>query len=236
MKVRRLHRWNVTYHDAVAIQNRLREHLILKAPSGLATRARLLVAGADISYSKSTNQLFAAVLVICLARPGSQDEPRVIETRTASGQATFPYIPGLLSFREIPILARVFSALRTTPDVVMVDGQGTSHPRGFGLACHLGILLDCPSIGCAKRLLCGEHSCVPRHWGEHVPLLFDGRKVGAALRTQTDIAPVYVSPGHRMDLQTAIAITRRCRGRYRVPEPTRRAHLVVTQMRTRHLG
>jgi deoxyribonuclease V len=118
----------------------------------------------------------------------------------------------------------------------MLDGQGTAHPRGFGLACHVGILLDRPTIGCAKSRLCGEHWPVPRRVGSRVPLLLEGEEIGTVLRTHTGINPLYISPGHKMDIVTAARVVMRCRGRYRVPTPTRRAHLLVTEMRSRHLG
>jgi deoxyribonuclease V len=228
VRVLSLHPWAVEYHGAVAIQNRLRERLVLAPPPGLAERPDLLVAGADIAYSKSSNRLFAAVVVLRLTSEGLE----VIETRTGSGTATFPYIPGLLSFREIPVLAEVFRQVRSEPDVVMLDGQGTAHPRGFGLACHVGVLLDRPTVGCAKSRLCGEHRPVPRRAGARAPLFLDGREVGAVLRSRTGIRPLFVSPGHKMDAATAVRIVLRCCTRYRIPEPTRRAHLLVTAMRT----
>lgn len=231
MKVLRLHPWEVDYHEAVTIQNRLRERLVLKAPQGLLEKEALSVAGADIAYSKRSNQLFAAVVVMRFETRRTA-ESEVIETQTGFGRAAFPYIAGLLSFRELPVLAEVFTKVKTQPDVVMLDGQGIAHPRGFGLACHVGVALDVPTIGCAKSRLCGEHGPVPPRAGSSAPLIFEGRKVGVVLRTQTGVLPVYVSPGHKMDMDTAVRVVLMCRGRYRVPEPTRRAHLVVTQMRS----
>jgi deoxyribonuclease V len=210
--------------------------LILKAPPSLAEKPELLVAGADIAYSKSTNQLFAAVIVLRFSAQESRGKPEVVETQTGSGRATFPYIPGLLSFREIPVLAEVFRRVRTEPDIVMLDGQGTAHPRGFGLACHMGVLLDRPTIGCAKSRLCGEHRTLPRRAGARAPLLLEGQEVGAVVRTRTGIKPVFVSPGHKMDRDTAVRIALRCCTRYRVPEPTRRAHLTVNELKRQHWG
>jgi deoxyribonuclease V len=210
--------------------------LILKAPLSLAERPELLVAGADIAYSKSTNQLFAAVVVLRFSAQESRGEPETVETQTGSGRATFPYIPGLLSFREIPVLAEVFRRVKSEPDVLMLDGQGTAHPRGFGLACHMGVLLDRPSIGCAKSRLCGEHRAVPRRAGARAPLLLEGQEIGTVVRTRTGIKPVFVSPGHKMDTDTAVRIALRCCTRYRVPEPTRRAHLMVNELKRQHLG
>ena len=178
------------------------------------------VAGADIAYSKQEDALFAAVVV--LEYPAS----RQVVSRWASGNATFPYIPGLLSFREIPLLLRVFAELAITPDVLICDGQGLAHPRGFGLACHVGLLLDIPAIGCAKSRLVGEYEEPAPHSGSRCPLTYKDQVVGSVVRTRENVKPVFVSPGHKVDVDTAVRIVLgTCRG-YRLPEPTRLAHLL----------
>jgi len=154
-----------------------------------------------------------------------------LESAAARGRAPFPYIPGLLTFREAPILIRAFSRLKTKPDLILIDGQGIAHPRSMGIAAHLGLLLDIPSIGCAKSRLCGTGAEPAQERGSIAPLMEEGRTVGMIARTRTGVKPVYVSPGHRMDLKTSVKmVLYLCRG-YRIPEPLRRAHLLVNQLR-----
>ena len=224
MKVRNLHSWNVSYKRAVAIQQNLRDKLILRA-SGKRFR---LVAGADISYAKKSDQFFGAVVVLSLP------DLEMVDQATAFGRVTFPYIPGLLSFREAPILLKAFEKLETTPDLAVFDGQGTAHPRGLGLACHLGLALDVPSIGCAKSRLCGEHDEVGKKPGSHVPLRLNGKTIGAVVLTREKVKPIFVSPGHRMGIRSAVSWALRCGAGYRVPEPTRRAHHLVNELRIQH--
>jgi deoxyribonuclease V len=165
--------------------------------------------------------------VVVLAWPSLE----IVETATARGRSPFPYVPGLLSFREGPILMRAFRRLREPPDLVILDGQGTAHMRGFGIACHLGLLLDVPSIGCAKSRLVGEHEEPGVSPGDHVPLRHEGRRVGSVVRTRRGVKPVFVSPGHRIGHAAAVRwVVRTCRG-YRLPEPTRQAHLAANRLR-----
>jgi len=221
MQVRRRHKWDVDYKQAVAIQERLREHVIRKGTPRSARR----VAGADVSYERADNRFYAAVIVMRLP------ELDIIEEAHASGLATFPYIPGLLTFREGPILIRAFEKLESRPDLVIFDGQGVAHPRGLGLAAHMGLLLDVPSIGCAKSRLCGEHAEVPQAVGSSSKLCYNGRTVGLVVRTRRNVKPVFVSVGHRISLRSAAAwVLKTCRG-YRLPEPTRQAHLLVNRLR-----
>jgi deoxyribonuclease V len=155
----------------------------------------------------------------------------ILEEATAEGKVNFPYIPGLLSFREAPILVKAFEKVRNVPDVIIFDGQGIAHPRGLGLASHMGLVLDLPSIGCAKSRLVGEHAPLGEEVGTHTPIIFKNDTVGAVLRTRKNVAPVFVSPGHRMDILSAIEIVMKtCRG-YKLPEPTRQAHLSVNKFR-----
>ena len=159
-----------------------------------------------------------------------------VETVGVTRPATFPYIPGLLSFREVPPLLDAFEQLAQAPDVVVFDGQGLAHPRRFGLACHAGLLLDLPSIGCAKTRLVGEHGAVPdRRWAS-TPLRVKGETVGAVVRTRRGVNPVFVSPGHRADTASAVDLVPAIAGRYRLPEPQRRAHHATVDLYARDRG
>lgn len=219
MKCLSLHPWDINHSEAIKIQQELKDRLILEAPK---TDPRL-VAGADVSYSKGSDVFFSSVVI--LEMPGM----KVLEVANATGKVIFPYIPGLLSFREAPILIKAFEKLKNIPDVVIFDGHGISHPRGLGLASHLGLILDLPAIGCAKKKLVGTYEPVGSEAGDHTPIVFKGRVVGVALRTKRNVAPVFVSPGHKMDILSAIRIVMEtCRG-YRLPEPTRKAHLSVNR-------
>ena len=228
MRIRDLHRWDVTYSEAVAIQRDLCGKLILRSRADRATPG--LIAGADVSYGRGSDLFFAAVVL--LTYPGLE----TVEEIYAVEKAPFPYIPGLLSFREGPVLLKAFAGLEHDPDLVIFDGQGIAHPRGFGLASHLGLLLDVPAIGCGKRRLVGCHGEVGNGRGEHVPLVFEGRTVGAVLRTRTGVKPVFVSPGHRIGLDDSVeAVLNCCRG-YRLPEPVRKAHRAVNRLRRSRQG
>ena len=144
---------------------------------------------------------------------------------------TFPYVPGLLSFRELPVLAPVWEQLERAPDVLIFDGQGIAHPRRFGLACHGGLLFGVPSIGCAKSLLVGRHGELGEERGSTAEIVHRGEVVGMAVRTRPGVKPIYVSPGHLMDLETAVEIVLRVAPRFREPETTRQAHQLVNRLR-----
>ena len=222
MKYLKLHAWNVGYKKAVEIQERLKKSIILK---GSAKNCKL-IAGADVSYTKESEIFYASVVVFNL-----QTMERVEEV-TASGKVDFPYIPGLLSFRESPILLKAFAKIKSEPDVIILDAQGIAHPRGIGLASHIGLLLDKPSIGCAKTRLIGEYNEMSREAGSHSQLTIQGKVVGAVLRTRKNVKPVFVSPGHKVDVNTSIElILKSCRG-YRLPEPVRQAHNLVKKTAT----
>lgn len=217
MKYLKLHPWNVGHKEAVEIQERLKKSIVLKS----VVKNPVLIAGADVSYTKESEIFYASVVVFKL-----QTMERVEEV-TASGKVSFPYIPGLLSFRESPILLKAFAKIKTEPDVVILDAQGTAHPRGIGLASHIGLLLDKPSIGCAKTRLIGEYNEVGGEVGCHSPLMIKEKIVGAVLRTRKNVKPVFVSPGHKIDLNISIdLVLKSCRG-YRLPEPIRQAHNLV---------
>ena len=214
MKARLLHEWRVSYHEALAIQNRLRGR-VRETPLPREIR---LVAGADVAYSRLTHRMYASVLVCALPTL------EVVERVQAVRRARFPYIPGLFSFREVPPLLAAFARLRSLPDVLLFDGQGLAHPRRFGLACHAGLLLDRPSVGCAKSLLIGLHASVGRRRESWAPLTDGGETIGAALRTRDGVKPVYVSMGHRADLASALNLVLATTRRFRLPEPLRLAH------------
>lgn len=224
MKCLNLHPWDIQYSEAIKVQQELRNRLILKAP-----KAELrLVAGADVSYSKGSDIFFSSVVVL------EMPNMKVVEEATAEGKMDFPYIPGLLSFREAPILIAAFEQVKNIPDVVIFDGQGIAHPRGVGLASHMGLILDLPSVGCAKKILVGDYDPVGSEVGEHTPIIFKNDIIGAVLRTRKNVKPVFVSPGHKMDIPCAVEIVMKtCRG-YKLPEPTRQAHLLVNRARMSH--
>jgi deoxyribonuclease V len=223
MEYRRLHPWNVSVRRAARIQEDLRSRLRLTA--GRRLRSPRFVAGADVSFRRGSDAIHGAVVVL------SYPDLRIVETATSSGRARFPYVPGYLSFREIPILLRAFRKIRRVPDVVLCDGQGIAHPRGFGLASHLGIILGVPTIGCAKSRLVGEHADPGTYRGEAAPLIYKGKTVGAVLRTRDGVSPLFISPGHRIDLESAVRLALTCCRGVRVPEPTRAAHMEVNRQR-----
>lgn len=216
-RVAQLHSWDVTVPEARNLQVALRERLVFRAPSAFAPR---LVAGADVAFDKTRNLAFASAVVIEL------DSLETVEAATAAVPITFPYVPGYLSFRELPALAAAWEKLATKPDAAVIDAHGYAHPRRMGLACHAGLAFDIPSIGCAKSILCGRAGELGEERGAQAPLVDpkNGEEIGRAVRTRTRVRPVYVSVGHRIDLETAVALVLRLApGRYRFPETTRRA-------------
>ncbi len=216
-----LHDWNVTPREAVELQKRLREQVRLEP----LKRKIETIAGADISFNKYEPTIYAGIVVLRL--PSLE----VIEEVGVVGETKFPYVPGLLSFRELPAVAAAWERLERKPDVLIFDGVGYAHPRRFGIACHGGVLLDLPTIGCAKSILVGTHEPLGEEAGAQAPLVHRGEVVGMALRTRAGVSPVYVSIGHLMDLPTAVAIVRSMGAGYREPETTRRAHRLVNEMR-----
>ena len=212
---RRSTTWPVDQAAAVALQRELAPRVV-HAWSGQQVR---LVAGIDISANDRTGLARAAVVAL------TYPELEVVETRTHEEPLRFPYVPGLLSFREAPSILEAFDTLQCRPDLLLVDGQGIAHPRGLGIAAHLGVLLDCPSIGCAKSRLVGQHQQVGETPGDRAELIYRGQVVGVALRTKARTNPLYISIGHRIDLPTAVDYVLACCRGYRLPEPTRRAHL-----------
>ena len=218
-----LHSWDLTIPEARALQESLRERLVRTLPRGFDP---VLAAGADVSAARRSPLATAGFAVIDIA------------TREAVAQSAvtrpviFPYVPGYLTFRELPVLTEAWQRLDVAPDVVIFDGHGYAHPRRFGLACHGGVLFDIPSIGCAKALLVGTHGPLPAHRGATAPIEHEGEVVGLAVRTRTGVTPVYVSIGHLMDLPTAVDLVLRL-SRFREPETTRCAHRLVNEVRRR---
>jgi deoxyribonuclease V len=220
--VPRKHSWDITPREAVAIQNRLRSYVTLTWAHPQVSR----VAGLDCSYARGADAGYAVVMVM--------DWPQLeeIEVAWTMGTVSFPYIPGLLTFREAPLLLQAWGTLRHYPDLIFIDGQGIAHPRRMGLAAHLGVMLDIPAIGCAKTPLVGGNPFVGNTKGDSVPLVHQGKHVGAALRTRTGVKPLYCSPGHRIDLTHTLQwVLAACRD-YRIPEPLRRAHIRANQLRS----
>jgi len=216
-----LHDWSLTPKEAVELQKRLRERVRI---TPLKKRIET-VAGADISFNKFDPTIYTAVVVLRL--PSLE----VIEEVSIVGETKFPYVPGLLSFRESPSVLEAWAKLKTEPDAVMFDGQGLAHPRRVGIASHVGLIVERPTLGCAKSVLVGRYEEPGPSRGSWTPLVDKGETVGAALRTKDRVQPIYVSPGHLIDLEGAIDLTLRCHGGYRQPEPTRRAHLLVNALR-----
>ena len=215
-----LHPWKVSVEEAIQIQEALKSRIILKKTFSKVET----IGGADVAYSKSENLLFGAIVVF------SFPNMEILDTATCDGKIPFPYIPTLLSFREGPILIKTFQKLKIEPDVMIYDGQGIAHPRGMGLASHLGIWLDLPSIGCAKTPLLDEFVPPGPSRGSFEWIRREGKRVSAALRTREKVKPLFVSPGHRIDLLTSIhLILQTCKG-FRIPEPLRRAHQATRKM------
>lgn len=212
------HPWPGTAAEAIALQRQLRARVIVVDQLGTVRT----VAGLDVGPEGDGRVMRAAVAV--LSFPDLKTADQVVARRPAS----FPYIPGLLSFREIPALLDALARLGALPDLLLCDGQGLAHPRRFGFACHLGVLTGIPSIGVAKSLLVGEHAPLPQARGSWRPLVHKGEVVGAALRTRADVAPVYVSIGHKVSLATAIDYVLACAPKYRLPETTRAAHRLAS--------
>ena len=222
MPVRTYPPFPVTVADARRIQERLRGEVRIR-PLDLSRLRR--VAAADVTFLSSMEDVAAAVVVV--AYPSGE----VVEERTAVVRTDFPYVPGYLSFREGPAIVAAWGKLRSLPDAVLFDGQGIAHPRRFGIASHIGVLLDVPSVGCAKSRLVGEHGEPGGEKGDWAHLRHEGEPVGAVLRTRKGVKPVYVSIGHQVDLPTSIALVLSLCTRFRLPDPARRAHQLTRELR-----
>jgi deoxyribonuclease V len=243
MEYKKLHDWNLTPTEAVELQKELRDQVRIEP----LKREVNLVAGCDISFNKFSDIVYAGIVVLRLP------ELEVVDSATVITRISFPYIPGLLSFRETPALLGAWERLKTAPDVVMLDGQGLAHPRRFGIACHFGLIVGLPTLGCAKTVLRGKYDEPDEKAGSYSLMTDKGETVGAAVRTKDRVAPVYISVGNRIDLPGAIKLALRCvkgyqandegetlfdiksasKSKYRIPEPTRQAHLFVNELRRR---
>jgi len=222
MEVLKLHEWEVSTARAKEIQLSLAKRVVTE--NG-AINPRL-VAGIDISSPDAQGVARGAVVVL------SYPELSIVEIEIAQGKITMPYIPGLLSFRESPLILDACERLSNIPDLALIDGQGIAHPRRLGLASHVGLFLDVSTIGCAKSILCGQHQPPAEEAGSHTELLDNGELIGAALRTKSGVKPIYVSVGHKIDLASALQWVINCCRCYRLPEPTRLAHLAAGGMVT----
>jgi deoxyribonuclease V len=221
MKTKLPTRWDVTPREAMRLQQTWRDRV--------ETQDRFeppkYVAGADVAFDPETNVAFAGVIVYRLP------ELEEVERRMARRKLRFPYVPGLLSFRESPVLLAAFARLRIEPDVILIDGHGLAHPRRFGIACHLGLLLDRPTIGCAKSILVGEAAEPGDKAGSTSPLVDKGEEVGVVFRTRDQVRPIYVTIGHRVSLESAVRIVAQCVDGFRIPKPTREADHWVRELR-----
>ncbi len=220
------HPWNLTPAEAIALQRELAGRVVARGP---APSTPLLVAGCDAAgsgrWARRDEQIVAGVIV--LRFPGWEEVERAHVRRPSP----FPYVPGLLSFREAPLYAEALERLRVRPDLLLCDGQGIAHPRGLGLAAHVGLLFDLPAIGVAKSRLVGEHRYPGARRGSSTRLMHEGRCVGRVLRTRDGVKPLYISPGHRIGIDEAVALVLAMATGYRLPEPTRRADIWVGQLR-----
>ena len=216
---------DITPSEAIQLQQDMREKVQLTRLQHPITT----IAGADISFNKFSDVVYAGIIV--LSYPGMQ----VIEKATAVTRISFPYIPGLLAFREVPALVEAWNKLRQKPDLLVLDGHGIAHPRRVGIATHFGILANTPAIGCAKSLLVGSYETPANEQFATADLVHKGEKIGTVLRTKVKCNPVYISPGHLITMEESLELIKRCVGKYRIPEPTRNAHLLVNQLRISYL-
>jgi deoxyribonuclease V len=230
MQVAQPHAWDVSVAEARAIQAELAGRVSLL--DAVSLHQITTVAGIDNSYLTLEGERLACAAVVVLAFPTLE----VIETAVAWHPVTFPYVPGLLSFREAPAILAACAEVRAEPDVVLFDGQGYAHPRRFGLASHLGVVLDRPTIGCAKSRLIGQYAEPERRFGAHTPLIDHDEVIGAALRTKPSHKPLFVSPGHKVSVETAVTITLACcQEAHFMATPTRLAHETVSRERRARL-
>ncbi|MCP6763206.1 MAG: deoxyribonuclease V [Fischerella sp. CENA71] len=212
MKINQRHAWTLTIEEAIAIQEEMQTEVIT---SDQLQEPVQYVAGVDMGFEADGTISRAAVAVL------SFPDLKLQETSIARRPTSFPYIPGFLSFREIPAVLDALEKIKITPDLILCDGQGIAHPRRFGIACHLGVIIDIPTIGVAKSLLIGKHEELSETRGSWQPLIHKDEIIGAVLRTRVGVKPVYVSSGHRISLSTAIDYVLRCTPKYRLPETTR---------------
>ena len=223
MKITPLHEWNLSPQAAIELQKQFAYEVITEDKFDAPVKT---VAGIDLGYDVNTNRSRAVVVV--LKFPGLE----LIESAEAVMPIQFPYVPGLLSFRETPVAVKALEKLENAPDLILCDGQGIAHPRRFGVACHIGLITGVPSIGVAKSLLVGKYGSLGETRGSFAPLVHRSEEVGVVLRTKDKVQPLYVSVGHKISIETAIDYVLQCAPKYRLPETTRLAdHLASYRKR-----
>lgn len=213
MILKRHHSWNLDYKEAVKLQRKLASKIVKNDVTGPINR----IAGVDIGYRKNSRKVMGVVLIFSYPRLN------LVEVSISNHVIDYPYIPGLLAFREGPAIEKCFKKIKNIPDLIFFDGNGFMHPRRMGVASHMGILLDIPSIGCAKRKLLGDYKGSPKNRGEYKFIRDDSEIIGAAVVTRENVKPVFVSQGHKISLDLAIKYTLGV-SRFRIPEPIRHAH------------
>lgn len=221
MRAHSLHSWDLCPKRAIEIQRLM----ALRVTQGPAMRRFSLVAAADVSYERSNRKMYG-VVVVC-----KYPHCQIVEHTTAIEEERFPYVPGLLSFRESPVLLKAFEGLDRVPDVILFDGQGIAHPRRLGIASHVGLVLGCPTIGCAKSRLVGQYREPGKTKNCQTRLQDGSETIGKVLRTRNGKKPIFVSIGHGIDLESAVRVTRKCVTRYRLPDPIRMAHQLANRLR-----
>ncbi len=214
MKIKPLHEWNLSPSQAIELQKQLAYEVVSEDKFSEPIKT---VAGIDLGYDIKTDTCRAVVVVL------SFPDLQLIEKSEAIMPIQFPYVPGLLSFRETPVAVKVLEKLENAPDLILCDGQGIAHPRRFGIACHIGIIADVPTIGVAKSILVGKFENLGETRGSIAPLIHRKEQIGAALRTREKVQPIYISIGHRISLETAVNYVLQCTPKYRLPETTRLA-------------
>lgn len=220
------HSWNLNPREARALQEQLRKELIIQP----INKEIQYIGGADISFNKYEKTVYAGIIILDI------QSLKAVAHGLAITEVHFPYIPGLLSFREIPALLEAWNILELKPDVMMIDGHGLAHPRRMGIASHFGLLTHSPSLGVAKKKLVGHYTEPTAQAGNFTPLEHEGETIGYVYRTKKNVKPVFVSPGHLLDLDNALHFCQQCTGRYRIPEPTRQAHILVNKLRRSELS
>ena len=215
------HKWNVSPKEAIEIQKRLKQKVRIEP----LQKEVKYIGGADISFNRGESTVYATIVVLRLS------DLEEVERSLVVGTIDFPYIPGLLSFREVPILWEAWQQLKQKPDVLVLDGHGIAHNRRFGVASHFGILADIPTIGCAKKIFVGTHQELSEEAGNMVGIYDENELLGAVLRSRSKVKPIYISVGHRITLPDALRIIQQCITKYRLPEPTRQAHLIANELR-----
>ena len=211
----------ITEKEALKIQ----KDLIGKIKLQPLTKKIKYIAGTDIAYNKTSDTIYSGIVVLDF------ETMEIVAQSTVIDKVAFPYIPGLLSFREIPSLMKAFNQLKIKPDVIITDGHGIAHPRKIGIACHLGIKTNTPTIGCGKRILIGHYDNLKEKKGSSSPLIKDSETIGYAFRGGDGLKPVFISPGHLCDLESSLNILSKCAIGFRIPEPTRQADMMVNALR-----